>query len=456
MPSARVIKSAAIAPAAAAIALAGAAFLAAGPAWAADGAADFSGHSLPMVMALSFLMGLLLNATPCVYPVIPITISYFGARDSGGRGGAVLAALLYWAGITAMYSTLGTVAALTGGMIGQALSYTPVIIILSAILVALALSMFGLWEVRMPTGLTRVAAKNRAGLSGSFFMGLFSGVLAAPCAGPVVAGLMGHVAEVGSPVYGLAVFVALSLGLGLPLALVALFSERIAALLPRAGDWMIWVRKLFGFLLLAAAAYVAMPLMGQDAGRWLLAMIIAAGAVYLGFVHKGGARFFVFFKKAFGVAALVAAALVVWLLQAPATHVAWEKFTMHAVRQAINEHRPMAVKFTADWCAYCKDLQRVTFSDPRVIKALGPYKTLVIDLTAGTPKERRIARQMGVTGLPTLVFLDGAGGMMREATLAGYEGPDEFLQRMKMVDVVLRQNGADRAKPAIIGQSDEE
>lgn len=456
MPRARMFRPAAITTALFFIALISLMLLASGPALAADEAASYSGRSLPVVMALSFLMGLLLNATPCVYPVIPITISYFGARSAGGKGAALVSALLYWAGITVMYSSLGTVAALTGGMIGQALSYTPVLIGLVAVLVALALSMFGLWEVRMPARLTRVAAQNRSGLLGSFFMGLFSGVLAAPCAGPVVAGLMGHVAEVGSPYYGFAVFMALSLGLGLPLAVVALFSERIAALLPRAGEWMIWVRKLFGFLLLIAAAYVAMPLLGQDAGRWLLGMIMAAGAVYLGFVHKGGAKAFMAFKKVFGVGLMACAVLVVWLLQAPSTHVAWERFTMHALRQAVNEHRPVAVKFTAEWCAYCKQLQRETFSDPRVIQAMGPFKALVVDLTAGSPKERRIAQQMGVSGLPTLVFLDGSGGMMREVTLVGFENADQFLQRLKMADVILKQEGVERLKPDTLDDASQE
>ncbi len=409
------------------------------PALAAEEPLSLAGRSIPVVMAISFGIGFLLNATPCVYPVIPITISFFGSRGTGKRKDAVLGALAYWAGITAMYSSLGTVAAMTGGIIGQALSYTPVIIVLVAILVALALSMFGLWELRMPQSLTRAAAKNRAGLGGAFFMGLLSGVLAAPCAGPVVAGLMGHVAEVGSPVYGFAVFMSLSLGLGLPLAVVAMFSDTVAGLLPRAGEWMIWVRKLFGFMLLTAASYVALPLVGLEAGSWLMASLLAVGGAYLGFVHQGGAKGFVVFKKVFGVAAILAAAFIVWHHQTPESQVAWEKFSMHAMNQATQENRPIAIKFTADWCAYCIQMQTTTYADPRVIKALGFFKTMKVDMTKPTQNLRRIQRNLGVTGLPTVVFMDGSGNLMPDMTLKGYADADDFLLHLKTVFDKLKE-----------------
>lgn len=409
------------------------------PALAAEEPISLAGRSLPVVMAIAFGIGFLLNATPCVYPVIPITISFFGSRGTGKRRDAVFGALAYWAGITAMYSALGTAAAMTGGIIGQALSYTPVIVALVAILVALALSMFGLWELRMPQSLTRAAAKNRGGLGGAFFMGLLSGILAAPCAGPVVAGLMGHVAEVGSPLYGFAVFMALSLGLGLPLAVVAMFSDTVAGLLPRAGEWMIWVRKLFGFMLLTAASYVALPLVGLEAGRWIMGSLIGAAGVYLGFVHQGGAKGFVVFKKVFGVAAIVAAVFVVWTHQAPDNQVTWEKFNMHGMNQAVKEHRPIVIKFTADWCAYCIQMQRTTFADPRVVKALGLFKTMKVDMTKPTRKLRMIQRNMGVTGLPTVVFIDGDGDLMHQMTLKGYVDADEFLLHLKQVFEKIKQ-----------------
>lgn len=270
-------------------------------------------------------------------------------------------------------------------------------------------------------------------------MGLLSGVLAAPCAGPVVAGLMGHVAEVGSPAYGFAVFMSLSLGLGLPLAVVAMFSDTVAGMLPRAGEWMIWVRKLFGFMLFTAASYVALPLVGLEAGRWIMSSLIAVAGAYLGFVHQGGAKGFVVFKKIFGVAAILAAVFIVWHHQTPDSQVTWEKFSMHTMNQAVQEHRPVAIKFTADWCAYCLQLQQTTFADPRVIKALGLFKTMKVDMTKPTQKLRQIQRRMGVTGLPTLVFMDGDGNIMPEVTLKGYVNADELLLHLKQVFDIIRE-----------------
>ena len=188
-----------------------------------------------------FLGGVALNLTPCVYPLIPITVSYFGGRSGQSRTSLVTHGLLYMVGLSLMNSVLGVVAALTGEMMGALLQNPVVLIGIAVLLAAFAASLFGFWEMRLPSALTQAASKSYAGYFGTFFMGLTLGIVAAPCLGPFVLGLLTWVASMGSPWLGFLVFFTLSLGLGLPLFFLAVFSGRIESL-PRSGEWMLWVR----------------------------------------------------------------------------------------------------------------------------------------------------------------------------------------------------------------------
>ena len=207
-----------------------------------------------------FAGGIALNLTPCVYPMIPITVSYFGGRSGQGQGKLLIHGLLYLGGLSATNSILGVVAALTGGLMGAMLQNPIVLLVVAGILVFFASSLFGFWELRLPGGLTRMASKSYAGYFGSLFMGLTLGVVAAPCIGPFVLGLLTWVASMGSPWLGFIVFFTLSLGLGLPLFFLAMFSGKIEKL-PRSGEWMLWIRKLMGWILVGMAAYFIRPLL---------------------------------------------------------------------------------------------------------------------------------------------------------------------------------------------------
>ena len=166
-----------------------------------------------------FAGGMALNLTPCVYPLIPITVSYFGAQAAGAsksESRLFFLGLCYMAGLALTNSALGVIAALTGGLMGAMLQNPIVLIIVAAVLVLFATSLFGLWELRLPSGLTQSAAKSYSGYFGSLFMGLTLGVVAAPCIGPFVLGLLTWVAGMGSPWLGFLIFFTLSLGLAFP------------------------------------------------------------------------------------------------------------------------------------------------------------------------------------------------------------------------------------------------
>jgi len=186
-------------------------------------------HGWAMIWTLLgiFVGGMALNLTPCVYPLIPVTISYFGGRS--GKGRTIGHGICYVGGIAFTNSMLGVFAALTGELMGALLQHPLVLVIIAVLLISLSFSLFGFWELRVPHGLMQAATKSHAGYMGSLFMGLVMGVVAAPCIGPFVLGLLTWVASMGSPLLGFIIFFTLSLGLGLPFFFLAIFSGNIKA-----------------------------------------------------------------------------------------------------------------------------------------------------------------------------------------------------------------------------------
>lgn len=393
----------------------------------------FGGQDFWWLLLVVFGGGLALNLTPCVYPLLPITVSYFGGRAEGSKAVLAMSALAYWGGMAVMYSALGVFVSLSGGMLGAALTHPLVTLALAGVMLALALSMFDVWELRLPAGLTRLGSANRQGVGGAFLMGLTLGILAAPCVGPFVLGLMTHVAKVGQVPYGLAVFLALSLGLGLPLTVLAFFSGSLTRL-PGAGAWMIWVRRFFGVVLVLMAVHLSRPVIGDVAYRWAMALLGAAGAIYLGFIDKSGKGGFLALKRAVGVAGVLGAGLFWWLTMPapPAEHLAWRPFTPTALAEAAQAGKPAVVDFSASWCPPCRELDAETFSNARVQAALKDFDPIKVDVTSDPgPEAKDLMRKWRVRGVPTVAFLDRSGKMMAELTLVGFEGPDEFLIRLR-------------------------
>jgi thiol:disulfide interchange protein DsbD len=236
-----------------------------------------------------FMGGLALNLTPCIYPLIPITVSYFGGRSQTIRGMVIMHGLLYICGLAVTNSLLGLTASMSGGLLGAALQNPAVLASVAGILVFLALSFFGFWELRLPSGLTRLASRNFGGYFGTFFMGLTLGIVAAPCLGPFILGLLSYVGQKGDPLLGFLYFFILSIGMGLPLAVLAVFSGTIK-MLPVSGEWMVWIRKLLGWVLVGMAGYLLQPVIPSSLGKSALyASILVAAGLHLGWFEKSRA-----------------------------------------------------------------------------------------------------------------------------------------------------------------------
>ena len=374
-------------------------------------------HGMLLVLLSIFVGGLALNLTPCVYPVIPLTVGYFGNQAAGSAGRRFGLAGLYVLGMATMYSVLGVVAALSGRLFGATLQNPWVLAAIAAALVAMALSMFGAWEIRMPTTLMNRAGA-RAGAAGAFGMGLFVGVVAAPCVGGFIVGLLAFVAARQDPYLGFLFFFTLSLGLGLPYLFLAAYSGRLARL-PRAGEWMDGVKKVFGWVLLAMAAYFLRSVLPQPFGRWLLPAVLVIGAVAI-LVTRLGLKL-----PVRAVAAAVLIAIAIFFV--PRELRGWQPYAP----EAIGAGKPVVIDFGADWCLPCLELEKKTFSDARVQAALGTRALLKADMTKlGSPEAMALSERYAILGVPTIIFLDANGKERQDLRLVGFENADRFLERL--------------------------
>jgi thiol:disulfide interchange protein DsbD len=383
-----------------------------------------------------FVGGMALNLTPCIYPLIPITVSFFGSKSGHAQGPLLLHGLLYVAGLAITNSTLGVVVALTGGLMGSLLQNPLVLILVAAVLVFFAASLFGLWELRLPTALTRVSSQYFAGYFGSLFMGLTLGVVAAPCIGPFVLGLLTWVASTGSAWLGFLVFFTLSLGLGLPLFVLAMFSGSLEKL-PRSGEWMLWVRKLMGWVLVGIAAYFIRPLLPYAAGVLLMAAVALAAALHLFWLDRTPAAFrgFRWLKTLAALGGVVLATFMVgsWALRGPGVN--WQSYSEQLLQEARQAHKPVIIDFTAAWCTPCRALEDITFHNSDVVaKANRDFVMIKVDLTQkGNPLYTRVLGHYDIKGVPTLVFLDGQGKEREDLRLVDFLPPEQMLPRLDAV-----------------------
>lgn len=390
-----------------------------------------------------FFAGLLLNTTPCVYPIIPITIGFFVNQSASQEGKPKISktffmASMYVLGMALTYSLLGVIAAKSGGLFGALLQNPIVLIVLAGLMIALSLSMFGVYEFKLPESLNRMATsstQSTSGMLGAFVMGLTMGIVAAPCIGPFVLGLLVHVGTKGSAAYGFMLFFVLALGLGLPYLVLGTFSGALKTL-PRSGMWMVTVRKVFGLVLIGMALYFLMSLMGS-ATKYVFIAFFAASALYLLFWEAGRTKpkQFGWVLRAIGVGA-AAIAIVMALPKKIEAEIPWQPFSEQALIEAQRSGKGVIVDTFADWCIPCKELDQATFTDAAVRSEAERFVTLKLDLTrsdAGS-EAARAKQRFGIRGVPTVIFLDGGGKERADLRLEGFEKPGDFLSRMKKVE----------------------
>lgn len=396
-----------------------------------------SRHGFGFGLLAVFIGGLALNLTPCVYPMIPVTLAFFTNQAAGSTAKTARLAFLYILGISCNYALLGVVAAKTGALFGSWLQQPVVLLLVAAVIVALALSLFGFYDLRLPSALTQRFGQASAGGWGAFAMGLVVGLIAAPCIGPFVLGLLFLVGRLGNPVMGFFLFFVLGLGMGLPYLVLALAAHRIGRL-PKAGEWLLWCKKALGVILLGLALWFLRSLLAGRLFQMLVSFLLIASGVYLGWIERSRGRgvAFLWFKRMVGTLVACAGIVLLWPGRptAASPRVAWAPYSETAFQAAVREHRPVVVDVYADWCIPCVEMDHTTFRNPSVVQALGGVATLRVNATDEVSADaQKLLERYQIYGAPTVLFFDRAGKERSDVRLSGFSTPKEFLDRLKRI-----------------------
>ncbi|MFC1745198.1 cytochrome c biogenesis protein CcdA [Candidatus Riflebacteria bacterium] len=421
-----------------------------------------SKSSLLLGFFLLYLTGLGLNLTPCVYPMIPITIGFFVQQGSEDFKKQFFLALNYFFGICITYSLLGVFAAKTGSLFGSLLQEPLVVIFVALIFLGLALSMLGFYELNPPASLMNMFGGSKTGYLGSFFMGTTVGIVAAPCVGPVILGLLTYVGKLQDTFLGFLYFFGLSSGMGTPYLLLGIFSGSMKSI-PRAGEWMNGVKKIFGTIFIGLTWNTLAPIIPgrviAHAG-WLIFGLCSL--LYLFIEPSGNSVFkfrilkylFALLIGMFGIHQALPPGRGMLLIEyglpissgyfkihtnlqekAGIKQLSWEPYTEERALAAKKSGRPIIIDFRAEWCAACKELEDHTFPDPMVQKELKRFKLLKIDMTGKKipVDQEKIVKKYGVRGLPLIIFLNSAGIELRNNRVVGFLGPIDFIARLRKV-----------------------
>lgn len=390
-----------------------------------------------LIVPLLLLAGLVINLTPCIYPMIPITLAFFGSQAGDNRAKRFSLGAMYMVGIASMYGAVGGIAAASGATFGQLFAQPWFLVALSVLLVALALSMFDLYQIGIPPAIGK-HLRGRSGLVGALVMGLLVGVAAAPCAGPVIVSIFALATQMPA-LLSILTFVLVGVGLGLPYLLLAAFATG-AQTLPRAGGWMKTVKAILGLVVIGFALdffLKAFPAWSRDNASAVWIAFYAASAAYLLLFDRSGETRAIAAIK--GAAAL-AAGLMIGLQLAPragsAAELAWEKFTEEAFAAAKASGRPILIDATANWCAECQVIERRVFRNPETVRRLeGRVALLKIDWSTGVDPAymKRTAELFDIKGLPHIIVMKPGGEV--SAVLHSLESPEVLVD-------VLRRAGA--------------
>lgn len=430
----------------------------------ADGIAGFLGHaSLPLVLLTFFVLGLGLTFTPCVFPMMPILTGLIAGEDRALLTPlrAFRLSLGYVLGMASTYAIVGTLVGYFGARANVALwLQTPVVLVgFAGVFVLLSLSMFGFYELQLPSffrdRMDELARRQKGGrLVGVFLMGILSALVVSPCVSAPLAGTLVYISSTGDAVLGGLALLALGLGMGAPLVLIGTTGGR---LLPRAGNWMVAVKGVFGVGMLAVAIWLVSRVLPGPAVLLLWALLVGVSAVYMGALEPTAQGMGRLWK---GVGALMLLYAVVLMLGAltgqgdprrplaaftqavaatteqPAAEVEFVRVSNEVTLReqlsaATRAGQTTVVDVYADWCVACKDMARTTFRDAGVIRALAPMRRLQLDLSENTPAQRALLERLKLYGPPAMLFYDANGDEKQALRVQSEIGADALLKRLR-------------------------
>ncbi|MGQ6163994.1 protein-disulfide reductase DsbD [Serratia sp. IR-2025] len=403
--------------------------------------------SLPFSPLWALLIGIGIAFTPCVLPMYPLISGIILGRDRPQSSGRILAlAVVYVQGMALTYTLLGLVVAAAGLQFQAALQHPYVLIGLSVLFIALALSMFGLYSLQLPSALqTRLAnwsnTQRGGSLTGVFLMGALAGLICSPCTTAPLSAILLYIAQSGNLWAGGGTLYLYALGMGIPLVIVTLFGNR---LLPRSGPWMQYVKEAFGFVILALPVFLLERVIGD---LWGLRLWSLLGLAFFGWAFALSLRSGGGWARALQLLLLTAAVIAArplqdWAFgadqaqQAAQQHLAFARINnVEQLDLALQQARgkPVMLDLYADWCVACKEFEKYTFSDAAVQASLANAVLLQADVTANGAEQAALLKHLQVLGLPTILFFDPAGQELTAERVTGFMKAEAFNTHLQKV-----------------------
>ena len=421
----------------------------ASPGAGGTGITDRLSHALHRGSWLAFLLvfvgGILTSLTPCVYPMIPITLAVIGAQASGSKMKGFILSLFYVLGIAITFSSLGIIAAKTGGLFGSITQHPVVVIFIAVIFFTMGLSMLGAFIMQMPPSLaSRLRGKQRKGYFVALLTGLVAGFIVSPCISPLLVVILAWVAQSGSLPMGFGLLFTFALGLGILFLIIGTFSG-VLKNLPRTGGWAELIEKGFGLLLIILAVLFLKPILPVEFYHGLWAVIFIFFGTYIGaFGTLGqGASGKQKARKATGVIAVAAGVFLIFfivtsymgypdfkmvsqpVMQNIGKSDVWMASDREAFRNAEIEDKLVLIDFYADWCAACHELDEKTWPDPEVQNLLGRIIAVKLDLTKYDGQTKAIQKKYNIIGMPTVILFSSDGHEL--IRFEGFQSPQSVV-----------------------------
>ncbi len=377
--------------------------------------------SLTLRLALIYLMGILMSLTPCIYPMLPITAGVLQAQGSNSMARSFILSLSYSLGTATTFATFGLIAASTGHLFGQLLINPWFILLIVTILSYLGGSMFGWYEIYIPNFMQNSTVNHKRGsLASAFVMGVISGSIASPCLSPGLALLLTIVATLGNQFLGFLMLFVFGLGLSLPLLIIGTFSSSIN-ILPQSGQWMVEIKKIFGWMLFGMGLYFLNNILPALAIKGLqVGLILGAGIYYLQNISSDDSKLWRWAKNIIGLTlitiSIVTGTKTIYLnyfAQAPQACSAWMNDYDQALELAKQQKQLLLIDCGADWCSICHAIDRQIFENPQVKAAICRFVQLKVDATnQNNPTYMLLKEKYQIMGVPTILVVDPQTGIL--------------------------------------------
>lgn len=418
-----------------------------------------TGGNLWIAIVLAIFAGILTSLTPCVYPMIPITISYVSGKAEGKKKNGFFISLVLVLGIAITYSVLGIIAAMTGGTFGTYINHPIVQAVIAVVLTAMGLSFLGAFEISMPSSMQQKMSTQKSGYVGALFVGLTIGFIAAPCVAPILVIMLTWIATTQNIMLGFLLMFSYAVGMGLLFIFVGTFSN---AVLPRSGNWMNWMKKIFAFVFFLIAAIYAQGLINMiypDLSQYVIGAILVIWGTVLGafFRMEKEAGWWEMLGKSAGILLVIVGVIIfasgfikpllpqgIVSSGGGATETAsyasppWITDFETGLRQMEETGKPMLLDVTAEWCIACHELDQFTFSDPRIIAELERFVVVKIDGTheddPAYQKVKDFYAEKGypIVGLPAVYFHNSDGEIVD--VINKFEDADTALPKLEAVN----------------------